>query len=464
MFSSKIVYFLLFILVSTSSFAQPGHRADIHPDSTKNTLWKDLDKGYFEFHKRSFAMSTINQGRLSDFYTFTAGAGIGYYSPSIKGFHIGFSGFFMFQLYQHNLDIVDPYSGKRSRYENQLYDMNDKTNKSDLDRLEELYLTYEFKDLKVELGRQKFESPLLNENDNRMRPNIFSGLSVKYDKKHLKLYAAWFNSITIRGTVEWYDWSESYGVYGQGANPMNDSLSYHGNISSLGMGVLGMEYEKKNWKNQIWNYTNENVFNIIFAQSDYKWERNKFNVLFGAQGFYQNTLNNGGNSNQSVTYRLRGEETFAYGGRIGINRKSSTFSFNYFGISDKGRYLFPREWGREKFYASLTRELFEGYGDLNAYVLKYKYKPKGKAYFFSIGAGYIDQPSSENIFLNKYSLDSYYHFTGKFDYKFKGYLEGLDIKFIAAYKQSTDSDNILDRYKINWVDVLNLNLVIDYRF
>lgn len=138
-------------------------------------------------------------------------------------------------------------------------------------------------------------------------------------------------------------------------------MSYHGNITFLGIGVLGAEYEKNNWKNQIWNYTNENIFNTIFAQSDYKLERKKMNIFFGAQGFYQNTLNNGGNSNQRVTYRLRNEETFAYSGRIGINKKSSTFSFNYFGISDKGRYLFPREWGREKFYASLTKELFEGY-------------------------------------------------------------------------------------------------------
>lgn len=455
--------FLLFLIFTTESKAQIGHRADVHEDSTE-TLWKYLDKGYFEFHKRSFVMSTINEGYLDDYFTITSGAGIGYYSPSFHNFHFGFSGFFMFQLYQYNLHEIDSYAGKSSRYENQLYDINDKYNKSDLDRLEELYLTYENKNWKIELGRQKFESPLLNENDNRMRPNIFSGLAVKYDNDYVKVYGAFFNSLTIRGTLDWYGWDESFGVYGQGTNPLGDSLGYQGNVSTLGMGVLGVEYEKKNWSNQIWNYTNDNVFNIVFAQSDYKWKRKKSNFIFGIQGLYQNALNNGGNSNQSKTYILANESTFAFGGRIGVNIKSGTLTFNYFGVSDKGRYLFPREWGREKFYASLTRELFEGYGDLNAYVLKYKYKPNKKNYYFGFGAGYIDQPSSENVTLNKYSLDSYYHFTTKFNYSFEKYFEGLNLKFIAAYKKSTNSDEVQDRYKINWVDMCNLNLIVDYRF
>jgi hypothetical protein len=76
MLSKKIVYAILCFLTFSSSysFAQPGHRADIHPDSTRNTLWKDLDKGYFEFHKRSFLMSTANEGHLSGFHTMTAGS------------------------------------------------------------------------------------------------------------------------------------------------------------------------------------------------------------------------------------------------------------------------------------------------------------------------------------------------------------------------------------------------------
>ena len=455
---------LLTIALPSLLYSQPGHRADIHPDSISHRLWADLDKGYFEFHKRSFAMSTINEGPVDDYITVTSGAGLGYYSPSFKHFHLGFSGFFAFQLYQHNLHKTDALAEKGSRYERQLYDLNDVDNTTDLDRLEELYLTYEREHFSIELGRQKLESPLLNENDNRMRPNIFSGISVNYHHKNLQLKSAWFISETIRGTVHWYSIDESMGIYGQGRNPLGDPGLYHGNISTQGIGTLGALYENKNLKTQLWNYTAENIFNISFGQFDYTLKSQNINYVIGAQGLYQYALNHGGNPNQSITYIQEDESTYAIGGRIGVTYRHHEFTGNYFGISDQGRYLFPREWGREKFYASLTRELFEGYGGVNAYVLKYKYAPEERPFWVSIGAGYIDQPDNENLKLSKYALDDYYHFTGKFDYKFQGYFEGLDLKCIVAYKKEFLDGSMTYRQKINKVDMINLNLVVDYRF
>ncbi|MGM0478429.1 MAG: OprD family outer membrane porin [Bacteroidota bacterium] len=445
-------------------FSQPGHRADIHPDSISHRLWADLDKGYFEFHKRTFAMSTINEGAIDDYFTVTSGAGLGYYSPSFKNFHLSFSGFFAFQLYQYNLHTTDATAGKGSRYERQLYDLNDVDNSTDLDRLEELYLSYERDHFSVELGRHQLESPLLNENDNRMRPNIFSGLSVNYHNDHLQLKGAWFVSETIRGTVHWYSISESMGIYGQGRNPLGDSGLYHGNISTKGLGTFGAIYEKKNLKTQFWNYTAENIFNLSFGQVDYTYSGKTVDYVLGVQGLYQYALNHGGNPNPSLTYIQEDESTYALGGRIGMIYKNHQLTGNYFGIADQGRYLFPREWGREKFYASLTRELFEGYGGLNAYVLKYKYDPKERPFWVSVGAGYIDQPSNENLRLSKYALDDYYHFTGKFDYKFQGYFEGLDLKCIVVYKKEAYQGSMTAREKINKADMINLNLVVDYRF
>jgi hypothetical protein len=464
LFYKRTFLIILIITISFAINAQPGHRTDIHPDSISKRLWMDLDKGYFEFHKRSFAMSTINEGGLHDYFTVAAGAGLGYYSPSFHNFHLGFSGFFVFQLYQHNLHVDDPNTGKGSRYEHQLYDLNHVKNSNDLDRLEEFYITYERKNLKFELGRQKVESPLLNENDNRMRPNIFSGLTAKYKTEHLKLLAGWFIAETIRGTIHWYKIDHTFGIYNQGRNPLGDTMTYKGNITTNGIGVLGAEYEKNHWELQAWNYTSENVFNLTFAQVDYELELEKTSLHFGAQGLYQYALNNGGNTNPSLSYILPDEQAFAIGSRFGITYNAHELTMNYFGISDQGRYLFPREWGREKFYASLTREIFEGYGGLNAYVLKYKFNPSEKNYWLSLGAGYIDQPNINNVRLNKYGLDDYYHFTGTFDYKFKGYLEGLDIKCVVIYKKEANEGSMNYREKMNKVDMINLNLIVDYRF
>ena len=68
--------------------------------STENSFGEKLLKGKFEFHFRSFWMHTENRGILLDYQTLAKGAGLGYYSPAWKGLHFGFSGFFVFQIYQ----------------------------------------------------------------------------------------------------------------------------------------------------------------------------------------------------------------------------------------------------------------------------------------------------------------------------------------------------------------------------
>ena len=465
MFQKTItLLFLTSLILTFSASAQSGHRADIHPDSLSDKLWADLDKGLFEFHMRTFAMSTVNEAHLNDYFTLASGAGIGYYSPSFHNFHVGFSGFFVFQLHEHNLHIEDNASSQISRYERQLYDLNDPENSTDLDRLEELYLTYELDHIKFNLGRQKVESPLMNENDNRMRPHIFSGLSSTYEKNHLKLHGGWYTSETVRGTLHWYKIDHTFGIYGVGRNPLGDTVSYRNNISTRGIGLLGGEYKKKHLEVKAWNYLSDNVFNLSFGQVDYEIKRKKLKIELGVQGLYQTAVNTGGNTNPSMAYILPDEQTYAIGGKIGLHRKSHNISLNYFGISEQGRYLFPREWGREVFYASLPRERFEGYGDLNAYVIKYKFDPEEKPYWFSLNGGFIDQPDINNLLLNKYEIDDYFHLTGEFDYKFDGYFEGLDLKFVAAAKIEEEHSSMDASQRHNVVDMVNLSFIIDYRF
>ena len=131
---------LLFINVFLFSQHEHGHYILPDSDSLERKLGRDLDKGRFEFHARSFFMSTVNRGDLLDYSAMAAGAGLGYYSPKWKGFHFGFSGFFVFQLFEHNIYKSDPTTNNTNRYEILLFDMNDFSNRRDLDRLEEFYL------------------------------------------------------------------------------------------------------------------------------------------------------------------------------------------------------------------------------------------------------------------------------------------------------------------------------------
>lgn len=444
-------------------------------DAQVDSLEKDkklgdvLLNGKFEFHLRSFWMHTENREALLDYQTLAKGAGLGYYSPAWKGFHFGFSGFFVFQIYQINLHKADPTTLNGNRYEVLMYDMNNFNNDSDLDRLEDFYLSYEKHKLKLVFGRQKVNTPFLNEQDNRMRANIFNGLTAEYKYKNLKFYGAWLNAATLRGTVHWYSLGKSVGVYPFGRNPFGSSESYKNNTKTLGVAVNDVEWEKemKSSKNhfQIWNYFAQNIFNLTFVQNDFKYNTLHGDLNIGIQGFYQNTIGDGGNANHLFSYRMPNEKTFAVGSKIGWDFKKHKFALSNLYIHNSGRFLFPREWGREQFYISLPRERVEGNGGVNAYSLLYTYTPSTKQnLFLQAGVSKVDMPNENNVMLNKYGFPSYYHLLMLSDYKFKGYLDGLDIKFIVAHKLAQNPREVEDIYRINRVDLWNFSCIVDYRF
>src|SRR5688500_7908348 len=66
------------------------------PKADTNTLVHFLKQGKSDGQVRTFFMSTINEGKLSDYYALATGAGISYHSAEWKGLSAGVSGFFIF--------------------------------------------------------------------------------------------------------------------------------------------------------------------------------------------------------------------------------------------------------------------------------------------------------------------------------------------------------------------------------
>jgi hypothetical protein len=451
------------------TFDSLEHAENQHDDTSSTSKFgKNLKYGEFELHLRSFYMQTINQGQLLDYNTLAAGAGIGYYSPTWKGFHVGFSGFFVFQLYEHNLAKADPTTENGNRYEITLYDMHDPENSKDLDRLEELFVDYTYKGLKILFGRQRINSPLLNDQDNRMRPNIFNGLTAQYHSGKWNLQANWITAVTPRGTVDWYSVEDSYGVYPFGRNHQGEPSQYSGNLKSHGIGVLGVNYETETkglkTKSQAWNYLAENVFNLTFLQTDFLVKKESFDLDMGVQGFAQTAINKGGNSDPAKAYMLPDEKSMGVGAKFGVKTGMHGLSINYMGITKHGRFLFPREWGREIFYANLPRERYEGSGGLNAITLKYHIDLPVKGLTSEWGASQVNHAQLNEYKFNKYGLPSYYHFMGMVDYKFQGYLEGLDLRIMVINKLAQRPNQVPDNFRINRVDVWNINVMMDFRF
>ena len=88
----------------------------------------------------------------------------------------------------------------------------------------------------------------------------------------------------------------------------------------------------------------------------------------------QDAVNAGGNNDPAKAYFKKGTKSFSFGGRAGWKNNKWETSLNYTRITAKGKYLMPREWGRDPFFTFLPRERNEGFGDVDAIMAKINQK------------------------------------------------------------------------------------------
>lgn len=449
--------FFIFLFISANAFGQQN------ADTT--SLAYALKKGSdVELLMRWYGMSTINQDRLTDYYALAFGGGLKYTTGSYKGFRFSVGGFFAWNLGSSDLTKPDPYTGMINRYEIGQFDQLDPSNKKHMDRLETFYLQYAKKGFTATLGKQTLQTPLINPQDGRMRPTSEDGLVLEY-KKEKKFYAmaSWLYAISPRGTVRWFDVGKSIGIYPTGINTKGTKSLYAGNLNSSGVGVLGLRYSiKPNWTAQFWDYYVPGIFHTAMVQSDLSWKISpQTSGIAGLQLFRQNAVGNGGNDDLTKTYFDPSQKSGAVSTRLGIASRKNKWLFNYTRITGEGRFLFPREWGRDPFYTFMKRERNEGAGDVNAYVFN-NMRDWNNNVKTEIGYGYYDMPSVENVALNKYAMPSYHQFLFDIHYTFNGFFKNLSAELLYTYKKSAVG-GISEKVMMNKVNMHHLNLILNYR-
>jgi outer membrane porin, OprD family len=447
-----------FSFLFTALFAQP--------ETDSASLKSFLQKGKFEGNMRTFFMSTINEGKLSDYYALATGAGIGYHTPAWKGLSAGMSGYFIFNIVSSDLNKKDSLTGQKNRYEIGLFDITNTNNKFDLGRMEELYLKYHIKNTQVSLGRQFINTPFINKQDGRMRPTIVEGIYLQTKiKNYWTIDAGWLTRMSPRTTVSWYSIGESIGIYSPGVNADGIKSDYPGNTKSKGVAVAGVQYKNKLLHVQLWNTYVENIMNTILLQPEINFRFNKKNKLIaGVQYVYQNSTGNGGHNEIAKRYYEKGSTAWVVASRLGYETPVWKTNLNYLHISDNARFLMPREWGREPFYTFLVRERNEGLGGVNAWTVNNEFTAKNKQWKLGLSYGQYYVPHPDNYRLNKYGLPSYRQVNTSADYSFKGFLKNMDIQLLLVWKDKLGKEPVLAKNKINRVNMLNTNLVVNYRF
>lgn len=456
----------LLIMVTYFVYGQGIHAYQASEKDT-NTLNHFFAKGRFYGHARSYWAATTNQGELTDSYAWGAGAGIGYETPKFfKHFQLGLSGFFMFNIMSSDLAKTDPKTGQSNRYEIGLFDIERPNDHEDLDRLEELFIKTHFgKKSVLTVGRQIPQTPFINPQDGRMRPTLTEGAVIDLNEwPHLQLHGEYIWRISPRSTVRWFDVGESMGVYPIGVDVTGKPSQYKGAVESGGIGILGATYRKKQWTVQILDTYIDNVLNTGLAKIEWKSKAvaNR-NWFVGTQLIRQNTLGEGGNPDPAKAYTQPGVKATVLSGRVGRQSPKFDWFVNTTRITAAGRYLMPREWGREPFYTFLPRERNEGFGDVTATSINTFFKPE-KHLKIELSGGYYQLPDTKNAILNKYGMPSYTQYNLGVTYQFDRYLKGLNALLLVVRKDEIGETYQNDRYVFNKVNMTHFNLILNYHY
>ena len=430
-------------------------------DST-NLLYR-FQMGTMHGHFRSFYSSTFNKNSEVEFAQ-AIGGGIQFISKPIYNLRLGVSGFFVYDALSSDLIKLHPLSNTLNRYELGLFDVTNPANKKDIDRLEELYLQYQKNNFTTTFGKQLLNTPFINLQDGRMRPSEVQGVWTQYKNKDNNFYAGWLNRFSPRGTVQWYNTAQSIGIYAVGVNVDGKKSGYKDALESKGVALIGSEFElMPNHRLQLWNQYVENIFNTSLIQLD-KYPTNKSPIYYGIQIIAQAVVNTGGNDLMDKTYFNPNQSSFVLGARLGKKIGQWDHSVNYTRITKQGRYLMPREWGRDPFYTFLLGERNEGMGDLNAYVVKSKFIASKLPFQLNLGVGYYDLPDVLNFAMNKNSFPAYVQYNLDARYAFNGFWKGWEAQLIYFYKDAVGNTYNNPKYYINKVDMGHFNFILNFHF
>jgi hypothetical protein len=152
------------------------------------------------------------------------------------------------------------------------------------------------------------------------------------------------------------------------------------------------------------------------------------------------------------------------GARVGKQWNQWEHSINFTRITKAGRYLMPREWGRDPFYTFLMGERNEGLGDVSAFVYKSRYKMLDNPLIINSGIGYFNLPDIKNYALNKYSFPSYWQYNIDARYAFSGFWKGWELQLIYFYKKASGNTYNDPKYTVNKVDMGHFNCVLNFHF
>lgn len=447
---------------------------DVVKTESTSALANAMQNGKVSGQVRYYYMYEDEGRDYRDYFGSVIGGHLKYETGAISGFNLGVAFYTShFLSTNYSTTSTEPQAGgKNSRYVAGLMDASDPSVNS-ITGLGELYLNYKYSKTNVRVGRMKLKTPFINPEDGRMIPTLEQGAWIKSaDLKNFILQAGYINAFWNRSTSQWKSVEESLGYgYPQGKAPNAVNSAYGGNTNSDGVYVASAVYTGvKGLKLQAWDYYLDNIMNVGYLQADYKQEIEKYKFIVAGQYINEREVGDGGNSDSShpeYSFIDENEKSQVFGGKVGVGYSGTMLTLAATKVTSQGRFLFPREWGKEPLFTFQKRERTDGSGDATATLLTIgqDFKVIGiDGLKILAGIGKYNRVDAKNWALNKYGVPSYIQGNIDVNYKFSGELKGLNVEYIFARKVATGDtyDNANFIFRKNDLNVHNL--IMNYNF
>ncbi|MFN3802157.1 hypothetical protein [Belliella pelovolcani] len=423
------------------------------------------EKAKWTLGTRSFFMSTSYYNDFKDDFAWAQSAYAKVQTPKFKGFSFASRYAVFGNIVSSDLAARDPITGGRNRYEVGLLDVTDLDNQY-FGRLEEFQVKYDAALFSFAAGRMPINTALINPQDGRLSPTFVEGLFFNFtpDKANIATLN-YITRISPRSTAAWFGVGDTFGLYPIGLDLQGNPSAYKGNVDSDFVTVFDWKHivEEEAFSFEFNHTYVQNVSSTFLTQFERDWKLHPAKkLLTGLQIMFQHGIKNGGNDDPRLGYKDPYDQNWIVSTRIGVKDALTTWHLNFTYIGGQGRYLSPREWGRDPFFTFIPRERNEGFSEVTALTgyFESRFVEKGlQVYAF---AGIHILPKPDTFAINKYAFPSYSQVNLGMKYSPSQWRKGLDFHGIILTKSALNRDSLQPTWIYNKVDLIHINLIANY--
>lgn len=357
----------------------------------------------------------------------------------------------------------DPQTGLSNRYETGLFNLLQPGQRA-FGSLEQIHLGYNVEKWQVNVGRMPILTPWVNPADGRLSPTLMEGASVAFRPSSTWNFSGkYIHRFQVRGTNRYLGVGESVGVYPTGRGLDGKPSAYAGNTRSKFVSILQARHEWESHQLTLSHTLADRLYSLFWSEWTHTWTRpNSVKWQTGFQFGFQHGVGDGGNPDPSLRYKDPDDSNWVVSGKINFNKSKWTHGLHVSHLGGKGRWLSPREWGRDAWFTFMSRERNEGLSSFTAVTVRSTFRLDERWLLYShLGIHWL--PSAADPEKNKYAMPAYRQINMGLQFV-PSKSDRIDFHLLFMNKEALETTSGLpDGQRYNKVGLFHLNLILNYR-